>query len=130
MERLTKRYIDFDGNNCVTSSKGNSSVSCMYKLADLEDLEEQGLLLKLPCRPGDTVYRINKGAKKPVISMTVRGIGILYLKTNDLLLEVSCRDDIGGGDTNYFSTDIGKTVFLKQTEAEKALKGQAGAGNS
>ncbi len=29
------------------------------KLADYEDAEEQGLLLRLPCRVGDTVYYIN-----------------------------------------------------------------------
>lgn len=30
----------------------------MEKLCELEDLEEQGLLLKLPCKEGDTIYAI------------------------------------------------------------------------
>lgn len=34
------------------------SNKCLKKLADYEDLEEQGLLVRLPCKVGDTVYDI------------------------------------------------------------------------
>jgi len=93
------------------------------KYREWKKLKEQGLLLELPCKVGDTTYRINKGAKNPIIPMTICKIGILYFKTNDFVLEISCRDDIDSGNTHYFSTDIGKTVFLTQAEAEEALKG-------
>lgn len=50
----------------------------MWSMADLreklkryEDAEEQGLLLRLPFKVGDTLYRVNKGAKEPVIMMRV-----------------------------------------------------------
>ena len=41
------------------------------RLANREQAEEQGLLLRLPCKVGDTLYRVNKGAKEPVIMMRV-----------------------------------------------------------
>lgn len=55
--------------------------NCEQKLKHYEDLEEQGKLLKLPCAVGDTVYRINKGAKEPIILMKVCEVGVVSLKS-------------------------------------------------
>ncbi len=67
-----------------------------------EDLEEQGLLIKLPCKVGDDVYLIHNicNGKWTKIEKVKSGIS-LY---------------------NYF----GKTVFLTREEAEKALKEMEG----
>lgn len=53
MERLTYRgktpniaYCDYDVREIIN------------KLAEYEDLEEQGLILRLPCKVGDTVYKL------------------------------------------------------------------------
>ena len=68
------------------------------KLLEYQKLEKQGLLIKLPCKVGDTVYLIHEVARcTPTIEPVKFGIA-LY---------------------NYF----GKTVFLTQAEAEKALEG-------
>ncbi len=91
------------------------------KFAEYEDLEEQGLLLKLPCKVGDTVYRINKGAKEPVIPLKVINFKIFDNKLVESL-KMECADKYGGGYV-YRKTEIGKTVFLTQAEAEEALKG-------
>ena len=72
MERLTKR--DFSripynerrsimcSSYCDNCSKGTGDCNTMKKminrLAELEDLEEQGLLVRLPCKVGDTMYDI------------------------------------------------------------------------
>ena len=72
MERLTYRTelgVSIDKNeDCPTCSIcWNCDISprkCKYisdvlkKLADYEDLEEQGRLIKLPCKVGDIVYVI------------------------------------------------------------------------
>lgn len=72
MERLTYRTelgVSIDKNedcpSCSICWKCNISPrECKYisdalkKLADYEDLEEQGRLIKLPCKVGDTVYFI------------------------------------------------------------------------
>ena len=74
MERLTERYdIAPDGESDVWV-KQHDYISAARKLCDYEDLEEQGLLARLPCKVGDTVYRVNAGAKQPIIPMTVSEI--------------------------------------------------------
>ena len=42
----------------------------MEKLADYEDLEEQGVLVILPCKVGDTVYAIGFNNNKPCLLYT------------------------------------------------------------
>lgn len=86
------------------------------KLAEYEQLEEQGLLARLPCKVGDIMFRINKGAKNPVIELTVTQINITRRSYN---LEVIDRDC---GELMCFKNDIGKTVFLTREEAEKKLE--------
>jgi hypothetical protein len=86
------------------------------KLAEYEQLEEQGLLARLPCKVGDIMFRINKGAKNPVIELTVTQINITRRSYN---LEVIDRDC---GELMCFKNDIGKTVFLTRKEAEKKLE--------
>lgn len=58
MERLTEWK---DDKKLLAKAKfsgdfGSANVLC--RLAEYEDLEEQGLLLRLPCNVGDTVYAI------------------------------------------------------------------------
>lgn len=58
MERLTERYdITPDGESDVWV-KQHDYISAVRKLCDYEDLEEQGLLVRLPCKVGDDVYII------------------------------------------------------------------------
>ena len=77
------------------------------KLKEYEDLEEQGMLIKLPCKVGDTAYEITGATthgydwkyltyEKAYVHGTVFNLGRLY--------------------------DIGKTVFLTKSEAEAKLK--------
>lgn len=78
--------------------------------------EEQGLLVRLPCKVGDIMFRINKGAKNPVIELTVTQIDITTRSYN---LEVIDRDC---GELMCFKNDIGKTIFLTREDAEKKLE--------
>ena len=111
MERLTYRTIKGE-------AMGNSSVAdigdILGKLADYEDAEEQGLLLRLPCKVGDTVYSIaNDGKIYPVkATREVRIVnGVLHIICE------SCKYvDLVSYD------DIGKTIFLTKAEAEQKLK--------
>ena len=69
MERLTKR--DFSritynerrsimcSSYCDNCSKGTGDCNTMKKMINrLAELEEQGLLVRLPCKVGDTMYDI------------------------------------------------------------------------
>lgn len=71
MERLTEKVLgniqlkacgnDFCKETCAEHDEEKSCNNCpiqkaFEKLAEYEDLEEQGKLLKLPCKIGDMVY--------------------------------------------------------------------------
>lgn len=94
------------------------AVKKLWKIKEYESLEEQNRLIKLPCAVGDTVYRINKGKKEPIIPMLV--IGIAIGNENELVIQTK---DIADDNHNLYSKNsIGKTVFLTREEAEAALK--------
>lgn len=130
MERLTKWEDDsitynekreFEcGEYCDRCSQGAGNCktveNMIKKLTTYEDLEEQGLLVKLPCKVGDIMFRINKDAKNPIIELTVTQIDITRRSYN---LEVIDRDY---GELMCFKNDIGKTIFPTREEAEKKLE--------
>lgn len=135
MERLTKR--DFSritynerrsimcSSYCDNCSKGTGDCNTMKKminrLAELEDLEEQGLLVRLPCKVGDTVYRVNAGAKQPIIPMTVSEIHFLcYKNERAVRFDAIGKEDMG--ESCYRLEDIGRIVFLTHEEAERKLE--------
>lgn len=82
------------------------------RLAEYEDMEEQGLLVRLPCKVGDTIYRCGDPIKK------IYEWQIAYVEVYDD--ETVFVDD---SDNTFVEADIGKTVFLTREEAEKALEG-------
>ena len=84
-----------------------------YKeLAEYRRLEEQGLLLKLPCKVGDTVYKIYDD----IYAFTVTDIYlsketiVIIIAGKELKLSISLSVD-----------DFCEYVFLTKEEAEKAL---------
>ena len=78
----------------------------MRKLADCEDAEEQGLLLRLPCKVKTTVYWICGGKIRDVV---VYGFKVLGNKIFVL--------DYGGYDFGIMGVD----TFLTREEADQAL---------
>ena len=117
MRRLTYR-----GSKTMTedgwirpSYSNYSTEKINERLAEYEDLEEQGLLLRLPCKVGDTVYVLCKNivTEKQVYDVQYRG-GITYQKGQRWYVNI--------GGLAYYEIDFGKTVFLTQEEAEQKLK--------
>lgn len=126
MERLTEKVFAFNGTSCMqikdcdndtcdqTCRSRTGSEGCegcpiqiaIDKLAEYEDLEEQGKLLKLPCVVGDTIFEIYEGE---IIERIVRGI---LFRGGELLGQ--------DGNGSIFGI-FGKTVFLTRQEAEDKL---------
>lgn len=79
------------------------------KLANREQAEEQGLLLRLPCNVGDKAYII---AGKDISKQTIQRVTI----GSDKILEFCTRK------RGFAISDIGKKVFLTREEAEAKLK--------
>lgn len=92
-------------------------------LKKYEDLEEQGRLVKLPCKVGDTVYGISMGK---IITLTVNEISIFYLK-GEKIINVKCQSN--DEFRNYVEREFGKTVFLTEPEAKERLKELRGREN-
>ena len=134
MERLTEKI----GNtNCVKGCGSNCKYGFQHcskedwencktiddvidKLAEYEDLEEQGRLIKLPCKIGTKVYNItwwDDVQEKVVVK------GKTYYRT--IHKHKVSKSTFGYTDIE----EIGKTVFLTKSEAEAKLKELRGGEN-
>ena len=126
MERLTYR-----GSEIMTEDGWfKPSYSCystkriIERLAEYEDLEEQGLLLRLPCKVGDTIYVngiLGVGEAEEYKVIRVDYHSNLATKRSEFYIEAllvsNPENSIG-----FYDKEIGKTVFLAKEEAEQKLK--------
>ena len=104
----------------------------MEKLADYEDAEEQGLLLRLPCKFGDTVYKIPSKVNydlnvlnghqenNRVYRQVVRAV---HISQRGYYLETEATDIT---DEILVDKFYGETWFLTREEAEAKLKEMGG----
>lgn len=110
MNRLTERYdITPDGESNVWV-KNHDYIKASEKLAEYEDLEEQGLLVRLPCPIGTTVWDIcgmDIRIRENVVS------GLEYDKGGKWFLWTNEDECLG---------ELNVLVFLTRKEAEKKLE--------
>ena len=87
-----------------------NTISVCEKLGAYEDAEEQGLILRLPCKVGSNIYRITDDGVEVVVcrEMTVADKE-MYIESVTLCDWISFDE-------------IGKSVFLTREEAEAKLK--------
>lgn len=124
------------------------------RLANREQAEEQGLLLRLPCKVGDTVYVDSTILpiedmecyedidNKIPLYFPARVVSFRFAKRNWMKIAVKGKwlhewiDNETGPDNDYIECEknftillsgIGKTVFLTREEAEAKLKELRGA---
>ena len=104
MKRLTKWIDDGENRQAIPDPemRSNGHGKCCNKLAEYEDLEEQGRLLRLPCDIGTRVYKpfIVVCREKPWIFSP--NIDVHYITLEDL-------------------PEMGKKVFLTSQEADIKL---------
>lgn len=102
------------------------------KLKEYEDLEEQGMLIKFPCRVGDMLYYPDKEFNI-IIPVRLTEIVIKFngLDTSSCQYDCSSFDECGDVYEEYeFDTnDFGKSVFLTKSEAEAKLEELRGGEN-
>ena len=128
MERLTKwedgsitynekRELEC-GEYCDSCSQGAGNCktveNMIKKLATYEGLEEQGLLVRLPCKVGDDLYCIVNGEVK---KLKVHSFGVSDFEITDIEFKY-----VDGFKIVRFVGEVGKTVFLTRKEAEKKLE--------
>ena len=130
MERLTDysddecTYIIGVGNKTCEAFCKNEVDGCkncyiqqvFKKLAEYEDLEDQGLLVRLPCKVGDTVYVPTRNfiSELRIIMISVDMHGTYFR----WMLNSGIYPNLDG----FSRSKLGKTVFLTREEAEKKLE--------
>lgn len=138
MNRLTeKQSAGYDlkalnGQYCNNYCDEQSAATCrdcaiyqaIQKLAHYENMEEDGKLLKLPCKPWDTVYVISKYTKYDIQIIEAK-VTQMKIKDDGKTVSFSCRGKWKNGNPyigNFVNKSIGKTVFLTKPEAQVALE--------
>ena len=90
------------------------------KLAAYEDAEEQGLLLRLPCKVGDTIYEVSYENRKYIIREHIVN-QFVYIAYRKPRIEIYCE-----GENGFLSSSItgqlDDGLFLTREEAEAKLK--------
>ena len=155
MERLTERVNDRlimmkqDSGDNVPYYWDEGNFKVAEKLANYEDLEEQGLLVRLPCKVRDIVYV--DSTILPIENMECyedidnkipsyfqgRVVSFRFAKRNFVKIAVKAKwlhewiDDETGPESGYIECErnftillskIGKNIFLTREEAEKKLE--------
>ncbi|MCH5213065.1 MAG: hypothetical protein J1G06_08615 [Oscillospiraceae bacterium] len=96
-------------------------INAAQVLEDYENLEEQGKLIKLPCKPGDTVWLIYDSY------ITTARVLALYIDQAGGLcdLRINTNKETSTGFQGVINKDnyTFNDVFLTKEEAEAALKG-------
>lgn len=132
MDRLTGNTRNFDGTGFAMESLVNDNGiltdfadKVLTKLADYEDAEEQELLLRLPCKVGDTVYAIPSWANFRLNkSFGHAEHNRVYPQIVDHIefSSYGCRISTCDGRQGHGQEAFGETWFLTREEAEQALK--------
>lgn len=154
MERLTERERNVDGTGVAKEEITDGLLKpfadkILTKLADYEDLEEQGLIVRLPCKVGDIVYVDSEALpiedmecyedtdNKIPLYFQGRVVSFRFAQRNWVKVAVKAKwlhewiDDETGPESNYIECErnftillskIGKNIFLTREEAEKKLE--------
>lgn len=104
-----KRLTEKDWHKEKFYPKSDNERVIRKRLWDLENKIEQGTLIELPCKVGDTVYQFDNGGEIYelfILSITIYSNKIYY-------------ETIG---IDFDNTAIGQSIFLTREEAEARLK--------
>lgn len=131
MERLTERMENAPDRESNVWVKNHDYIKASEKLAEYEDLEEQGLLVRVPCKVGDTVWVVTSpinvfdydkydgDAEYEVYESFLSSVSYyasgeqfrIYAKVTNSFIAAYFRE-----------CDFGKSIFFTREEAEKKLE--------
>lgn len=122
MERLTQRENDKlilvkqDNGEYIPAYWDEDNFKAIKKLSTYEDLEEQGLLVRLLCKVGDTVYVPTRNfvseLRITMVSVDMHGAYFSWMLNSGIYPNLD----------GFSKSKLGKTVFLTREEAEKKLE--------
>lgn len=103
-----------DNGEYIPAYWDQDNFKAIKKLADYEDLEDQGLIVRLPCKVGDDLYCIVNGEVK---KLKVHSFGVQDFEITDIEFKY-----VDGFKIVRFVGEVGETVFFTREEAEKKLE--------
>ena len=141
MERLTERIKRLQKDDLIVYTKGKYECAIpaemttddiravLKKLAAYEDLEEQGLFVRLPCKVGDTFWVVThpmnvddsvySDENLQIFESYVSSVTIYDDSRQYRIHDKKTRNPI----IAYFQDrDLGEFIFLTREEAEKKLE--------
>lgn len=110
-------------NDSLFTGQTNITALCsdvipkLEKLAEYETAEEEGRLVVLPCKVGDTVYLIDD-----IDCVFERESIVTEIEIDKDGVTIMIQDEIPICSSGYNLSDFGEIVFLTREEAEKALE--------
>ena len=109
--RKAKRTGDMVGI-LPDSTISKDIIKYLEKLERYKIAEQQGLLVKLPCKIGDAIYRMTPETLVPI--------------TRDIIMQITICDGLillhGEVISEIDEAEIGETAFLSMEEADRKLK--------
>ncbi|MGN1125210.1 MAG: hypothetical protein ACI4SM_03390 [Candidatus Gastranaerophilaceae bacterium] len=120
---LEYAYCD---NYCDVQSEDSCKNCGIYeaiqKLAEYEDLEEQGLLFRLPVKIGDTMYTNIKTQSWLLVKEEKPyevNVAFISIDEESAFINVVYKNN---SKFKFELSEIGKTIFITKAEAEAKLK--------
>lgn len=126
MERLTERnpsWIDDEMWERACEPDCEEIDAVYRKLKAYEDVEEQGLLLTLPCKVRDTVYVPTRNFVSEL------RIILISIEKDNVFFHWRLNTGIYPNLNGFTASDIGKMVFFNYEEAESKLAEMEGREN-
>lgn len=113
------KYLETTMNNSTKEYWEHKQVAeYLRKFKDYKDLEEQGRLVKLPCKVGDVVYvKMASYCKTHYVEAEVRDF-VHFISCGFCAVVTSKYFD----KENIPFSEFGKTIFLTKEEVEAKLK--------
>ena len=125
MERLTldeilklvnEAAVQMELDNCKECSEKYKQIAeYLEELKSYKDLEEQGLLVRLPVEIETELFQPCADRKSIIRSIVINNT----ITDDDIYIGIV---DERGNERHYSKKSIGKTVFLTREEAEKKLE--------
>lgn len=113
MNRFPKEQLDMLYEQAKKVDDVGLTTHILQELKEYRDLEEQGLLLKLPCKVGtNKLYYIDDD--KEIYRINGDEVSIKRFPSGQIIYDYDCCE--------FSYEDFGKTVFLTKEEAEEKLK--------